>query len=721
MHNPGGEKLIAQLKFKFTSLYALRILIISFTISILLTAVLVYMLHFHIWIFLPVILAVFISLALRHPFWQITSADISKYLDFHFPELEESTGLLLKPSAELSGLELLQKEKVNRVLTELKSPDEPLKKLVYALAFLVVGLGLTFLIRMAKPLTEPVENPVSLSSRSMLAVKELVPAEISGYTVSINPPAYTREKERTQQQFSLKAEMGATVTWNIKTNIRVKNIKLLFNGKEAVSMKRLQSSDNEWSTSRKMSQSGFYQVELDGKKSDLYAIEVITDLPARIEINTPKQHTTIDYGQPLQVNLSVYIKDDYGISDAFISATMASGKGEGVSFTEQKLSFNTSFSNKRDMQLRQNIDLKALGMKPGDELYFFVKATDNFGQSSRSDVYFVSIVDTAELMSLSAVSNGVNLVPEYFRSERQIIIDTEKLLKERPSLSEEVFKSRSNALGVDQKLLRLRYGTFLGEESETEIGGDHEEHEGEEHAEGKEHAAEHGTKSEEKFGDVQSIMDQYAHKHDVAEDATFFEPELKARLKAVLTEMWSAELRLRTFKTQEALPFEYKALRLLKDLQQKSRAYVAKTTVKVSQIKEEKRLSGELDKIMQSTQQRDYEKKDRKGVTLKQVLAVLEKSKTGQGFKEADQLLLRDSERYLIEAASANPASYLPALKGIRDLQKTKSPSTKSIETVQKAVQKLIAKEQPIPQLKALTPGATLYNTYFNHLKQTNR
>jgi hypothetical protein len=49
--------------------------------------------------------------------------------------------------------------------------------------------------------------------------------------------------------------------------------------------------------------------------------------------------------------------------------------------------------------------------------------------------------------------------------------------------------------------------------------------------------------------------------------------------------MWSAELRLRTYKAEEALPFEYKALRLLKDLQQKSRVYVAKTAFKAPQIK----------------------------------------------------------------------------------------------------------------------------------------
>ena len=69
----------------------------------------------------------------------------------------------------------------------------------------------------------------------------------------------------------------------------------------------------------------------------------------------------------------------------------------------------------------------------------------------------------------------------------------------------------------------------MGEESETEIGGN-------EHSEGDGH--DHETTE---FGDVQALMDEYAHKHDIAEDATFFEPELKAQLKLVLNEIKSKQ------------------------------------------------------------------------------------------------------------------------------------------------------------------------------------
>ena len=66
---------------------------------------------------------------------------------------------------------------------------------------------------------------------------------------------------------------------------------------------------------------------------------------------------------------------------------------------------------------------------------------------------------------------AMNIMPEYFRSQRQIIIDTEKLIAKRKKITDKEFKSASNEIGFDQKTLRLRYGQYLGEEFENSIGG----------------------------------------------------------------------------------------------------------------------------------------------------------------------------------------------------------------------------------------------------------
>ena len=658
----------------------------------------------------PIFFALLAISAFFSNLWKVKPKSIISLLDQSYSCLEESSGLLLKMDNDLTGLEVLQKQKVGNVLSNTEVPfffaQKMYKPICFlALSFLLLSFSVLYpSLQISKHVKDSASNIVLTP-----AIKEVIPGAISNFKVTITPPSYTRNTIRSQEQFNLKVESGAIVEWRIKTTQRIENLSIAFNNKSKIKMRRVSGKPSEWSFTQKVNSNGFYQVDLDGVKSELYQIAVIPDLPVRIQISSPKQRTIIDVGQPQSVVLTTSLVDDYGISTAFIAATMASGKGEGVSFTEKRLPFNSNFSGQKTAKLREVIDLKSLGMKPGDELYFYVSATDNHNQHSRSDVYFVSIVDTTELMSLAGISNGVNLVPEYFRSQRQIIIDTEKLLKDRSTIQDQQFKDRSNEIGIDQKLLRLRYGKFLGEESETEIGADHD------HADG-----DHDDKAnaDVKFGDVKSIMDQYAHKHDIAEDATFFEPELKAQLKAVLTEMWSSELRLRTYKPQEALPYEYKALRLLKDLQQKSRAYVAKTTVKTSQLKLEKRLTGELDKILSPVLNESFKPGDDREFVLRQALAILEVKKSGLLINPKHLDILRKVEGELIVSASDNPQIYLPALKKFRNLLSQRPLAAIEISSIQKVIMRLLPNGQAKPVVAERLPGVTLYEGYYNNLNK---
>jgi len=639
-----------------------------------------------------------------------SSAAFAIYLNQRFPELEESTQLILVPNQSLTFLQQLQAKKVAETLSVLPQPNDGAKKLKSGFLILIASILISFTIQFLPNYLQSssLNNPPLAKAKTL--IDKILP-QLKAVKVAINSPAYTQLGQETQTQFTLSLISGSNVVWELETNTLVQNLKFIFNYQEVLDLKPINDEKTKWRANKFIKKSGFYQVNLDGKLSDLYQIDAIPDLPASIKILQPTEpQTVIDFGQPQKVDLQVELSDDFGIQNALISATITSGSGEGVSFKEQNIAFKQN-TNGKNVKLKQGIDLKNLGMKPGDELYFYVKAKDNFGQESRSDIYSVAIQDTSELMSLTGLASGVNLVPEYFRSQRQIIIDTEKLLKEKSSISSEDFKNRSNNLGLDQKLLRLRYGKFLGEESET-YG-----------SEGKieEHSADdghnHSDSENEKFGDVKAIMDQYAHKHDNAEDATFFEPKLKAQLKATLAEMWNAELRLRTYKTQDALPFEYKALRLLKDLQQNSRAFVAKTTVKTTILKPEKRLTGELDKIISPNNQKDFVVNDLKNVKIKNALNSLAKLKENQTFTSADKTALQNAKGILIEAASQNPAAYLSDLKL---MNQSKKFSFEEIELLEYTLQKLIKPLQNLPQAKSKTTKSNLSESYLKNLKNAN-
>ncbi|MNK00717.1 hypothetical protein D3C87_185070 [compost metagenome] len=708
-----GQRYINQLKYKWITIYLIQGAAVCLGFSLLVNSVWTYFFRPNYGIaLLAFFLAVLVFFAVR-PVWKIDNAWVARYLDTHFPILEDSASLLLRNPAELSQLAQLQANKTLSLLPQKGTTKGAAKKVALGFACLAFGLLSMFAFGKLKKIDKETIS-VEHHQNPTIAIPENIAPQIADYSITIQAPAYTAKPARSQKQFALKVEIGATVKWTITTNKSLKSFEVIFNDKERLKLKSTDKNATHWSFSRKIEKAGFYQLAIEGTKSDLYQIELIPDHPVNIKIIQPKPQTTIDIGQAAKIDLSAILTDDYGIAAAFISATMASGKGESVSFTEKKLNFETNISNQRSLNLKKHINLKSLGMKPGDELYFFIQAKDNKGQESRSDVYSVSIVDTAELMSMAGMTSGVNLVPEYFRSQRQIILDTEKLLAEKASLTQDEFKKRSNNLGVDQKLLRLRYGQFLGEENETQIGGDDEHHDDDGH--------DHGSnkKEEEKFGDVQALMDKYAHKHDIAEDATFFEPEIKAQLKAVLNEMWKAELNLRTYKPQEALPFEYKALRLLKDLQQKSRAYVAKTTIKTTALKLEKRLTGELDKITNPSTKVQFELTDRNREELKILLALLDLHQNGKSFNTNEKALLQTGEKQIIAAAANKPASFLAALNSLRRLNSQAKPQKRDIETVSNAIYRIIGKATAQPQAKNAGSSKQLSANYFNNLKNGN-
>ncbi len=218
---------------------------------------------------------------------------------------------------------------------------------------------------------------------------------------------------------------------------------------------------------------------------DLYSLKVIKDGPPILRVLQPAgARTIIEPSTPApRVTVEVLAGDDYGVGEAHLVATVAKGTGEAVKFREQTFPFDADTPAPGDTphgrRFTRTLDFSALGMEPGDELYFFVEAHDNRQPTpnrARSETRFLVLRGPEEHAATAGRGvSGINLVPAYFRSERQIIIDTEKLLADRPTLPDADFRQRANDLGVDQQILRLRYGQFLGEELEGSAVNDHTE------------------------------------------------------------------------------------------------------------------------------------------------------------------------------------------------------------------------------------------------------
>ena len=732
-----GKNIVGALQKRWRIQSIVYCLLLALSVSLLLTLLVHECWQWSLWTGLLILTILFGVALLLFPYWRISLPDIARFLDSSLPELEESCGLLLKRPEELRPLENIQVARTESVLTDAvqvpsRVPRPLQKKLLLAICLLAVSaIFCAGMERMIGKRITPAGTAVA--SNVTPAIEKPVPG-IRSVLVRITPPAYTGRPQRQQQEFNLQVEEGAVLSWELQTNSPVDSLQFIFNDTIRLALSAGNREHTLWGFASPVKHPGFYQVKVGDRLSDLYKIEVIGDEAPHILIRTPKPYTVIDFGESQKVPLVVRLQDDYGITDASIVATVASGSGEAVKFKEQTLRWDRAFTGDQPVyELQKTLDLSVLGLKPGDELYFYCRAKDNHEQESRSDMYIISLPDTAQLMSLEGLTTGVDIKPEYFRSERQIILETEQLLKEKDTIAMPVFNSRSNDLGFDQKLLRLRYGKFLGEEAEE--GGQ---------GEGKPGEGRSGdVYAPGDFGNAAKILDVYTDKHDNAEDATYFEPAIKEQLKATLTEMWNAELRLRTYQPAEALPYAYKALRLLKDLQQKSRVYVAKTGVRTTPLDPAKRLSGKLETIGNPVQLTPASGEPAPADFLRMALGLLEQEGKETIRNSRSVEILQRAGRELGKEAAAHPAAYLAGYQAMRRILGNgnteadgNAPAKQAasgrgvrgagiaaadILFAQQAIKKMLPEMEASPSKSKLAADAGLSQLYFRNINEPAR
>jgi hypothetical protein len=298
---------------------------------------------------------------------------------------------------------------------------------------------------------------------------------------------------------------------------------------------------------------------------------------------------------------------------ARLTITTAIGEGENVTFSERSRTI-VGTGDPRRRRFVANLDLASLNLRPGSDLVAQLTVADTRSPSPQL-VRGPGIV-LRWPAPVAARSDGLEMMakqvmPAYFRSQRQVIIDTEALIPQRGKLTADEFLVRSDTIGVDQRLLRLRYGEFMGMEAEDapkpppmpvadkDPAGEPEPDAtaAPEHRDGDGH--DHGAAPEAPvFGGLGDVTSEYGHVHDESEAATLLDPDTRTLLKSALDAMWDAELKLRSGQPQEALPHELKALGFIKRIQQASRIYLPRIGSTQPPIDMARRLTGKREGIV---------------------------------------------------------------------------------------------------------------------------
>lgn len=473
------------------------------------------------------------------------AANWSRWLDGALPELEDSSALLENAATPLA---VLQRE---RLVGRLRDKD-----LAAVARARVRGsyhwIAVSLLAAAAVWIPHPGEwAPPAAAKAPMPAA---APAVI---LMRIAPPRYTGMAPFESAPRDLLVPERSEVRWCGQGAIELSDGQHLEAGAECARWTATESVFWRWRGAR-------------------YNLRVKPDLPPQVTISKPSDMVQVLAAGTGSVAIAVSVRDDYAVTRATMHLTLARGSGENIRFSDREVPLPAA-NDPRARDWSKQWSLSELGMEPGDELYFFVRASDNAEppHAVQSPTY------TLRLPGLVTADDETSALPmlvkpENLRSQRQVIIDTEQLLadiKAQPNLAAATVRSRSESIAADQAQLRRRYGQFLGEESTLFGGDEHEAHE----------------KNEK-----QDVLHEFGHAHDQAENATLFDEGTKKVLRRALSAMWDAEKALRAIKPSSALAPEHKALEAIKQLQQADRIYLHKTAFAPPPIKEELRMTGDV-------------------------------------------------------------------------------------------------------------------------------
>ncbi|WP_435003745.1 hypothetical protein [Xanthomonas arboricola] len=558
-------------------------------------------------------------------------------------DLEDSSDLLFAAAGQLGPLQALQRQRLEQRLRSTPRDLRPAWPWRRALAWGPPGL-LACAAVLLWP--HPAHRPTAGNDRIAAASAGTGAPTLGQARLHSTPPAYTGLPPAPLPGLDARVPTGTRLHWQLQVNPAPRSVALRLSDGRSIALAR-QGSTDQWQGQWVAERASLYRILIDGAPADrqLHRLDVLPDRPPQVRVLAPEQSLVL--WTPSQTGnrgwtLRFEASDDYAVAaSAELRLTLAQGSGENITFKTQRRTLGGS-GPARLRGFSTTLQPQALGMAAGDDLIaqLIVHDTRQPGpQEGRSASVILRWPPPEQTMAAGLEASVKQTLPAYFRSQRQIIIDAEALLKEKPRLDPATYLKRADAIGVDQRLLRLRYGQFLGEESEGAPKGpptaeeaptsdapaedlptadmptadapatpaapaparDEHGHDAHDHAAESgaaaldDHDHAHGDGGPERggFGQAQDVLSEFGHTHDHSEAATLLDPQTRALLRAALDQMWQSEGELRQGHPERALPFANKALGFIKQVQQAERIYLARVGTQLPPIDPGRRLSGD--------------------------------------------------------------------------------------------------------------------------------
>ncbi len=519
--------------------------------------------------------------------------DLALRLDRHEPALQDGATTAFQHGDSASPLVRRLLNQTVAALAVLSPADVfPLAPTLPVLPLLIAAGLIAWVPVLHKPTPGRRGETRTSNPGSADAGEDAAEMGIGGPTITVSPPIYLHQPDRIQRgRWAIEAAEGSRVRISVPIQPADARAELLV-GQQIIPLGQ----------PFVVRQNGAYQLRLrlGGRVwlSDLYPIRALPDDAPTVTVRRPRGDVRVD-SLSAPVLLEAEAADDHGLARLRLHLTMTRGSGHDIQFTEDSLDVPVAPGARR-AAIRHAFDVQQLKLVPGNEIYAYVEAWDgrpgagpNGGGYSRSPSLAIRYPGPDDLTALAA-DFGLDALPTDFVSQRQVIVDTERLIADRPRPAER--DRRSRAIGRDQQTLRLRYGTTLGDES-SDIGDDHQPAD----------ATGGGSST------FQAETDG-AHKHDDYEVGTMFFDRVRTDLRRAIDAMWAAELALNLGDPVRALPAERAALEALDRARAGSRLYVKRVSSDLPTPSLAKRLTGDTKAVAGLRQTRPTAETGRAGI-----------------------------------------------------------------------------------------------------------
>src|SRR5262245_46386078 len=388
------------------------------------------------------------------------------------------------------------------------------------------------LFHLEKPVEYYVESNGVLSPKFKLEVVDL--PTVQQLDLEYRFPAYTGlQPRKVDGGGDVAAIRGTDVLLTITPTMKAPSGRILLNDGNAQPL--APQADGTLTGSFAIKQQGYYKIELTGPHgekvdaSPQYTIDVIDDQAPSVRFSKPGRDTQASPVEELF--LEARADDDYGVKQLqlFYSANGAPPKGVTLFGGPKPLA---------EVSAGHTIYLEELGLKPGDFVSYYAKATDTDSiggpKVATSDIYFVQIrpfrKDYKPVQSQAMGGGGGaggNSVGQLSQQQREIVAATFNAVRDKAKTKPEKYRENVVFLNLAQAKLREQVEELVG-------------------------------KLEARLGNVDEGFNKIAQ-----------------MLPKAAAEMKSAEGELKAMKADEALSPEQKALKILQEAEQQYEVQVA--------------------------------------------------------------------------------------------------------------------------------------------------